>query len=324
MTTSAILGIDVSKATLSLALLREGNRIRKKEVSNDAVGFAQLSEWLTKQGVQQVHACLEATNTYGQGVARYLYEQGHRVSVVNPLRIQGFAQGELVRTKTDSRDASTAARFCAAMNPPEWKPLEPASEELQQMSRRVEALQQMIVQEKNRLDTCAEVLREEIEAHIKFLETQMEKLREKIETHVNGHDSLRETLNLLTTIKGISTISGTQVLAEIVNWKEFRSARQLAAYAGLTPQAKESGTSVHGKTRLCKIGNAHLRRALYFPALTLLRWSEPIKAWAEELRGRGKTNMQVVGAVMHKLVRIIFGVLKSGKPFNPELLAAKA
>jgi transposase len=63
---------------------------------------------------------------------------------------------------------------------------------------------------------------------------------------------------------------------------------------------------------------------LYFPALTVLRWSEPMKAWAEELRGRGKTKMQVVGAVMHKLVRIIFGVLKSGQPFNPELLVAKA
>jgi transposase len=173
------------------------------------------------------------------------------------------------------------------------------------------------------LDTCAEVLRGEIEEHIKFLETQMEKLREKIQTHVSSHDPLREALNLLTTIKGISTLSGTQILAEIGNWKEFRSARQLAAYAGLTPQAKESGTSVHGKTRLCKIGNAHLRRALYFPALTVLRWSEPMKAWAEELRGRGKTKMQVVGAVMHKLVRIIFGVLKSGQPFNPELLAAK-
>jgi transposase len=245
------------------------------------------------------------------------------VSVVNPSRIQGFAQGELVRTKTDSRDAATIARFCAAMKPVEWKPLEPATEELQQMSRRVEALQQMIVQEKNRLDTCAEVLRGEIEEHIKFLETQMEKLREKIQTHVSSHDPLREALNLLTTIKGISTLSGTQILAEIGNWKEFRSARQLAAYAGLTPQAKESGTSVHGKTRLCKIGNAHLRRALYFPALTVLRWSEPMKAWAEELRGRGKTKMQVVGAVMHKLVRIIFGVLKSGQPFNPELLAAK-
>lgn len=127
-------------------------------------------------------------------------------------------------------------------------------------------------------------------------------------------------MKLLKSIKGISTVSGAQILAEISHWQEFSSVRQLAAYAGLTLQAKQSGTSVHGKTRLCKIGNAHLRRALYFPALTAIRCCAPLQRWIERLRGRGKNKMQVVGAVMHKLIRIVYGVLRSGKPFNPELL----
>lgn len=298
-----ILGIDVSKATLHLALSQGESRPQKKTVTNDASGFEQLSQWLTQQGVGQVHACLEATNTYGQAIATKLYQQGHQVSVVNPARVQGFAQGELSRTKNDSADAATIARFCVAMKPKAWHPLAPEADELQQLTRRIEMLQRMVTQEKNRLGTATVTLAEEIEAHIKFMQEQMEKLEQKIQQHIEKHESLRESLELLTSIKGISTRSGSQILAEISNWKEFHSARQLAAYAGLTPKEKQSGSSVHGKTRLCKIGNAHLRRALYFPALTALRWSEPIQAWAEQLKARGKTKMPVVGAVMHKLVR---------------------
>lgn len=318
--TLAILGIDVSKATLHMALIQGDRRPQKQVVTNDAVGFARLSEWLSAQGASQVHACLEATNTYGQAVARALYDQGCRVSVVNPARVQGFAQGELSRTKNDSADAATIARFCATMKPKLWHPTAPEADELQQLTRRLEMLQRMVTQEKNRLGTAALTLNEEIEAHIDFMQEQIEKIEKKIYRHIDTHETLKQALELLTSIKGISSRSGSQILAEISNWQEFRSARQLAAYAGLTPREKQSGTSVHGKTRLCKIGNAHLRRALYFPALTAIRWSAPIQAWAEQLKARGKTKMQVVGAVMHKLIRVVYGILKSGKPFDPALL----
>jgi transposase len=318
--TLAILGIDVSKATLHLALFQGGVRPQKRTITNDALGFAELRQWLSEQGVKQVHACLEATNTYGKEIACYLHQQGHRVSIVNPARVQGFAQGELSRTKNDSADAAAIGRFCAAMEPKLWHPPAPEAEELQQLTRRLEMLQRMVTQEKNRLGTATEILDEEIEAHIDFMQGQIEKIEVKIQEHSDGHEVLKRSLELLVSIKGISTRSGSQILAEISNWKEFGSARQLAAYAGLTPQEKQSGSSVQGRTRLCKIGNAHLRRALYFPALTAIRWSEPIQVWTEQLRSRGKRKMQVVGAVMHKLIRVIYGVLKSGKPFDPALL----
>lgn len=321
---AVILGIDVSKATLHLALMQGETRPQKKVVSNSLSGFTQLREWLNAQGIQQVHACLEATNTYGQAIANDLYEQGHRVSVVNPARVQGFAQSELSRTKTDSADAATIARFCRAMQPQAWKPPAPEAEQLQQLTRRLEALQQMIVQEQNRLDTAIAQLHEEIELHIEFLRTQKQRLKHKIEQHVEHYKTLKQPLKLLKSIKGISTVSGAQILAEISNWREFSSARQLAAYAGLTPQSKQSGTSVHGRTRLCKIGNAHLRRALYFPALTAIRCCASMQGWIAQLRERGKNKMQVVGAVMHKLMRIIYGVLKSGEPFDPARLEATA
>jgi transposase len=242
--------------------------------------------------------------------------------VVNPARISGFAQSELRRTKTDGADSATIARFCQAMRPKAWIPPTPEIAELQQMTRRLEDLQQIVGQEKTRLETTIELLHEDIKAHIEFIEKQMKKLQQVIAAHTQRYESLHSALMLMTSIKGISTLSGSQILAEIGDWTVFGSARQLAAYAGLTPQAKESGTSVHGRTRLCKIGNEHLRRALYFPALTAIRCCKELQPWIEGLRSRGKNKMQVVGAVMHKLIRVIYGVLKSGQPFKPELLAS--
>lgn len=236
--TSAILGIDVSKATLHLALFRGERRPQKKTIANDLLGFAQLTQWLSDQGVKEVHACLEATNTYGQGIATYLHQQGHQVSVVNPTRVQGFVQGELSRTKNDSTDAAGIGRFCAAMKPKLWHPLAPEAAELQQLTRRLEMLQRMVTQEKNRLGTATVILHEEIEAHIDFMQEQIEKIEAKIQLHIDAHESLKQSLELLVSIKGISTRSGSQILAEISNWKEFRSARQLAAYAGADSPGK--------------------------------------------------------------------------------------
>jgi transposase len=106
-------------------------------------------------------------------------------------------------------------------------------------------------------------------------------------------------------------------LAEIVNIKQYTSARQVAAYAGLVPRERRSGSSVRGRTCLSKIGNARLRKALYFPAITALRSSDFFKQWAEPLRTRGKSKMSVIGAAMRKLIHLAYGVLKTGQPFDP-------
>jgi transposase len=108
------------------------------------------------------------------------------------------------------------------------------------------------------------------------------------------------------------------LLAEIADITQYESARQGAAFAGLVPRQRQSGSSVRGRTRLSKIGNARLRKALYFPAITALRCSSFFKQWAEGLRERGKCKVSVIGAAMRKLVHLAYGVLKTGRPFDPE------
>ncbi len=138
-----------------------------------------------------------------------------------------------------------------------------------------------------------------------------------IREHINNHPDLKEQSDLLDSIPGIAQTTAALLLAEIVNIKQYKSARQVAAYAGLVPRERRSGSSVRGRVQLSKIGNARLRKALYFPAITALRCSDFFKVWADGLQARGKCKMSVIGAAMRKLIHLAYGVLKTGKPFDP-------
>lgn len=318
------LGIDISKDTFHVALLKGEKHSKYQQFANNADGFTQLSQWLQRQGVEQVHACLEATSIYGHALAIYLHQHGHHASIVNPMRIKGYAKSQLVRTKSDRADAKLIAQFCRDLKPALWQPSEAEVVTLQAYTRRLDALEQMLTQEKNRLKITPVELKADIEDHIAFLKEQVTSVKKRLLDHIQTHESLQYQHQLLTSIVGIGDSSAARVLAEIGSIQHFNSARQLAAFAGLTPQEHESGTSVRGKTRLCKIGNRRLRKTLYFPALHLMRRCPQMQPFCERLLAGGKPKMQVVGAVMHKLIRIIYGILKSGQPFDPDKLLPSA
>ena len=121
----SILGIDVSKDTLDVALLHD-EQLLHIQIENNDKGFKILSQWLHKHRVQTVHACMEATGTYFEAVAGYFYQSGQQVSVVNPRRIKAYGESLLTRNKTDKSDAQVIAAFCRAQDPALWSPPEPA------------------------------------------------------------------------------------------------------------------------------------------------------------------------------------------------------
>jgi transposase len=319
----ASLGIDVAKAKFDAALLIEG-KISQRTFSMDAHGFAMLGTWISQHQVEQVHACLEATGEYGAGLALSLYEAGHLVSIVNPARIAAYAKSRLARTKTDKADAALIAHFCHTQQPLPWAP--PAAEvrELQALVRRVEMLQEMAHQEGNRQQSgvrSAAVLAS-LEATRAFLSQEIAKVQRLLQEQVEQSAELRGQQLLLCSIPGVGLWTAVRVLAEIDEVRAAVDARQLAAYAGLTPRERTSGSSVHRPPRLAKTGNSRLRRALYMPAIVAMRHNPAVRALAERLRARGKRPMVIVGAAMRKLLHLIYGVLKSGKPFDPALAAA--
>jgi transposase len=315
----AMLGIDIAKLKFDVCLLKENGKTKHKVFANTRHGFEQLIRWLDSHQVSNLHACLEATGTYGEPLALFLYEAGFVVSVANPAAVRAFANAGLSRTKTDKVDAELIARFCLAQQPSAWQPPAPELRELQALARRLESLIEMRVAEENRFSSgvSTAAVRHSLEQHIAYLLEEIKQTEALIRQHINHHPDLKEQSDLLDSIPGIGATTAALLLAEIVNLKQYTSARQVAAYAGLVPRERRSGSSVRGRVCLSKIGNARLRKALYFPAITALRSSDFFKAWAEPLRTRGKSKMSVIGAAMRKLIHLAYGVIKTGKPFDP-------
>ena len=246
--------------------------------------------------------------------------------MVNPARIKAYADSHLRRNKTDKADAQLIAEFCLKQEPPLWSPPPASFRDLQALVRRLEDLQDNLQQEKNRLQSgvSTPTVVADLQAHITYLEGQMAKLLTAIHEHIAQYPALQKQRDLLDSIPGIGALTAAKLLGEIRHISDFDSARQLAAYAGLTPRNQLSGTSVHRKARLSKTGNAHLRRILYMPAISAKRWNPIVKAFCERLEQNGLLPMQAVAAAMRKLRHLAYGVLKTGRPFDPDYLVKEA
>jgi transposase len=310
-----VLGIDVGKEFIDCELL--GEKAAHKRVANRVRGFEQILAWLRNRKVKKVHACMEATGGWSEELAFFLFEHGHVVSIVNPNQIRAFGQSELSRTKTDRADAALIARFCAAMKPPAWEPPTAAERRLRQLVRRRRALVEMRTQEHNRLESPGtENVQKSIHALIAALDDQIEDLEEEISQTIDDDDDLKGKRDLIESIIGIGEVTSSTLLAETPHIEQFQSAKALAAFAGVCPQLRQSGKSL-SSSRKTKIGNRAIRQVLYMAALCALRKNPLIQAFAARLSERGKTKMQIIVAVMRKLLVLVHGVLKTGQPFDP-------
>lgn len=318
-------GVDVSKRKLDVAVLDEHGKFKTHVFGNDAKAHAQLQHWLAEHGVQPAgtQVCLEATGPYSELLAIALADGGWALSVVNPARVKGFAQGELSRNKTDRADARLLARFCAAMRPALWEPPPPEYRQLRALVERLQALKEMHQQETNRLEahrfSSQTSLIASVEAHLQWLQSNIDELQRQIDDHIDGHPRLSQDAELIGSIPGLGDITIAKFLAYIGDVRRFRNAKALAAFIGVSPKIRESGSSVKGRSMLSRTGHAALRHALYMPGLVALRHNPAIRQFGERLRSTGLAPKAVVGAAMRKLVHLIFGVIRSGKPFDPSL-----
>lgn len=314
---NSYVGIDVSKATLDVCLLRE-ERSDTNQVANTRQGINQLHHWLKKRQAHNAHVCMEATGIYSVQVAQFLQERGYKVSVVNPQRIKGFADSQMRRSKTDKLDAAVIAAFCRALQPEAWTPPPPAWYELRALLRQLEDLQQTRQQQVNRLESATSpVVRTQLEAHITFIEQQIAQLQHQIKEHLQQHPDLKQQVHLLTSIPSIGWLTACRLVAEIRSIASFDDVRQLVAFVGLDPTRHDSGSSVRGSRCISRKGRAALRAALYMPALVAKKHNPILRPFAAQLASRGKTPKQIITALMRKLLHLAYGILKSGQPFDP-------
>lgn len=155
-----------------------------------------------------------------------------------------------------------------------------------------------------------------------YLDQEIARTEALIRDHVDSSPILRGQQKLLLSIPGIGQTIAAKFLAEVQDLSLYTSALQLAPFADLTPRLQESGSGVKKKARLSKIGTPRLRKALYFPAITAMRYNPQVRAVRRRLKEKGKCPLQITGAAMRKLVHIAFGVLKSGEMFRAEIKTA--
>jgi transposase len=317
-------GIDIAKGKFDIELL-VGEKWQNKVLMNTPAGHAELLVWLGKKGVrpETCHLCMEATSTYYEALAQHLHDAGWTVSVVNPLQIKAFGQAQLNRQKTDRADARTIAQFCAQHRPVEWVPPAPELRQLQRLLARLSAVRDMRVQEQNRLYEAQGLAQDSVHRVLSNLDEELRRLEREIDDHIDRHPQLRDKRELLQSIPAV----GPRLSAHMLAWlpvERFTDARQAVAFVGLSPRARESGSSIRGKTTLCKLGHARLRKMLYMPAMSAMRFNVAAKALAKRLRDAGKPGKLIVGAIMRKLVHWIYAVLKNAQAFDVQKALAKA
>lgn len=319
----AVVGIDVAKDTLAVALWRDNQTLDQTEVANTRDGFKRLQRFLKKRGATPAHVCMEATGRYWEAAAEFLVARGHQVSVVNPARIKKYAESQLARNKTDRLDATLMADFCRTQHPAPWTPPPPAVRELQALVRHLEDLTADRQRQRNRLHALrhgahpSPTVGAQLQQQIDFLTAQIEQVKQAIQDHIDQYPDLQRDRDLLDTIKGIGPLTAAKLIAEYGDLRQFSGVRQVVAFAGLNPRHRQSGSSIRGQTPVSKMGRASIRAALYMPAVVAQRHDPRLAAFAARLQARGLSKMEIVVAVMRKLLHFAFGVLKSEQPYDP-------
>jgi transposase len=162
-------------------------------------------------------------------------------------------------------------------------------------------------------------MRTSIDSHMQWLHASVKALEGQIDDHIDDHPDLRQDAALITSIPGLGTTTAAKVLAYLGDVRRFKNGKALAAFVGVTPRQQQSGSSVRGRSSISRAGHAGLRHGLYMPAMVALRHNPLVSVFGIRLKANGLAPKAVIAACMHKLVLMIYGILRSGTPFNPNL-----
>lgn len=316
-------GIDVGSRELVVALEAKGGEIQQLSYSNDPSGHKKLVARLVRTR-RPVRVVLEATGVYGLDLAMALERAACiQVMVANPRTIRDFARASFQRSKTDLSDAALILEFARRMTFRPWSAPDPKVLDLRALARRISRLKLTLNQERNRLHAASQCrdmdpfVQENIREHMQFLQDSIHKLIDQAFALIQSHPGLERRYHQLISIKGIAQYSAIRILAELAVLPPDMSVRQWVAHAGLDPRHRQSGTSLDAPAHISRLGNTHLRSALFMPAMVAVRHDGPVRSYYQKLIDRGKKPKQALIAVMRKLLHAIYGMFGSGQDFLP-------
>ena len=329
------IGIDVAKSKFDAALVRKGQKwattalceVPVTSFERSRKGVASLRQWINRMledAVEkvQVRVIMEATGKYSTELAIWLIEQEPSIApaIVNPHHTSAFIKSLGLRNKTDKLEARALGFYGVEREPCPYEPPAPEIVELRALCRYRDALVREKVADENRAEGESEsrfVTRMrsnrlvQLGRDIKRIEDEMTKV-------VNTNAQVKHDLELLCSIYGVGFITAVVVIAELGDLRRFRKARQLTAFAGLSPRIYQSGTSVSGRPRMCKKGNPRVRQALYLSAMSAIRGQNDLQRMYKRMTSEGKSPMAALGAVMRKQLTVMRAILISEELYNPD------
>ena len=331
-------GCDVSKDSFEAALwlpLEPGERRENRELpaasfQRNPEGVEAFLAWADRLlepsagpdgELPALRLVLEATGRYSMELAVWvsIARVTVQVAIINPETARTFIRSLCLRDKTDRIDARGLGRYGAERQPFPWQPLTPQQAELRDLARYRQDVVTMRVAENLRLNEkgISTFLRRMITTHVAKLERDQAKIEARMRAIVEQVPELKRDVELLDTIPGVGFLTAATVLAELGDLRRFGRARQLSAFAGLSPRHHDSGQSVHRKPRLCKKGSSLARKTLYMPALAAIRSDNDFTDTYKSLCANGKPKMSAIGAVMRRMLLVMRAMLISGKPYQP-------
>jgi transposase len=315
-------GIYVGARELTVAIQAGKQNHGVRSFANTAAGHQQLRRYLGERG-QRIRVCLEASGNYSLDLCLALHaDKRIELSVINPRLARRFMESLGTRSKTDPVDARALSCYAERMPYVPWQPPSRASLRLRALTRTVDALTRIVVQQKARQHAAAastalpRLVVTELERHQRYLEQRIQRLRREAVRIINGDADLCRGFRLLQTTPGVAEVSALQLLGELAVLPATLDARQWVAHSGLDPRQHRSGTSVEWVPRLSKLGNRRLRRALYMPALVAVQHDPYLRGFYQRLCGRGKAPLQALAAVMRKLLHAFHAMFALDQEYN--------
>lgn len=320
-------GIDVSKHSFHASVADEASTLREwaalpvAPFEMSVQGMRAFLAWVRDLGVAKDRVagiCIEATGRYGYRWMELLHDRLGAVSQVNPARPKAFAYSLGIRDKSDPVDARVLALYGKVNEPRPMSPLSPIQQELRELSRLRHSLEsQCRANEQRLLDgPSSATVRNSLKKTNKAFAREIERIGKAMDELIRKDDTLKKDFKRAKTVKGIGTKTAMTILAEFGDLRQYNR-DELVALCGLYPREYTSGKSVHKKPRLVKGGKASVRAALYMCAMSALRADAHLGAFANRLAKNGKEPMQVIGAVMRKLLLLVHAVVVSETDYDP-------
>lgn len=310
-------GIDISKATFDVYNESTGHH----QFKNDKAGFKLFIKLLD----ENAHCVMESTGYYHYPLACYLVDKCVDVTVENPLKIKRFIQMKLSKIKTDKADAKFIYEFAMANDVKIWKL---PNMEAKQLLSVIDLYQRQSTQLKNKIHgedamgSPSKLVIQSLKRSLKSVQKEIAKVELALEEIIKSEDS--DALARLQTIPGLGKKTALMLLVLTDHFKDFESPGQLCSFAGLTPVVRRSGSSVHGRERISKMGHPKLRNLLFMCSFNACKCNKQCRALYERIVAKGKSKKLALIAVCNKLLKQAFGIMKSGLCYDPNFKSVLA